>query len=208
MLAWPRNPCTHLGSASRAIIDPAPWRSVWKCRTRRPAAAAAAWQRRAVERAAQARAEHVVVVAHELIAGAQPGEGLGRLVGDRDETGLPTLGRPFDPVTECALDHEPAVDDVDIGPTQGAQLPETQTRVRGDPIQIGVLAVLGVARGRLGGVVAQLRDVPVLAALGRTSKCLDLLRLVKSSTAGGGSRRRDVPRARLCSKAWLSSRIA
>jgi hypothetical protein len=75
-------------------------------------------QRRAVERASKARAEHVVVVADELVTRAQPAEGLGRLIGDRNEAGLPALGWSLDLLAERALDDEPAVDEVDVGPAQ------------------------------------------------------------------------------------------
>jgi hypothetical protein len=92
--------------------------------------------------AVAAVAEHVVGGAGELAPLVESSEGVGGAVRERDEPCLPALSRSVDAGAERAVHHESSEVEVDVLPAQSEQFTEPQPGVRGDPVEVGVLAVL------------------------------------------------------------------
>lgn len=82
-------------------------------------------QRTRVEGPTEARAEDEVLRGDEVLTRRERRERVRGWVGDRHKTCLPGLRRAFDPCAECAVNHEPAVCEIDIYPAEREQLVES-----------------------------------------------------------------------------------
>jgi hypothetical protein len=97
---------------------------------------------RPVQPSSQPRAEHVVVALGVVAARGQAPEGVGRRIGERNETRLPTLGGALDAGGHGALHDDPSRVDVDVLPAQRQELAEARGGERSDAKELRVLRVL------------------------------------------------------------------
>jgi hypothetical protein len=129
--------------------------------------------RGAVECLAEEVAEHAVAGCREVLAPTQSVQCDRRLVGERDATNTPALGRGLDSQAHCSSDGERVAGEVHVRPAQREQLAQAQAGVCGDADEVGVLGVLGNLERILGSILA-------MASVGeRPGERLNLLRRVE-----------------------------
>jgi hypothetical protein len=111
---------------------------------------------------------------------------------------LPALSGAFDALAEGTVDDQSAVGEVNIFPTEREQFAQAQPRVRGDPVHLCVLVVIGPAGGLFGYVEVVFAGAPVGASLRSLGKGLYLFGLLEVEDGRRRLAPLASPRGRIC----------